>query len=102
MNDDIVTKSPISGNSKTLPLFQPSATATAYTFLRHTGFILDGLSAQGLVLWQDDNDRWQWRWRGTDFKSTQGFWAMGEALVDAVNGRFPQTFSTPLTMNKPK
>ena len=90
MNDDIVTKSPISGNSKTLPLCQPSAAATAYTFLRHTGFILDELSAQGLVLWLDDDNRWQWRWQGTDLKSTQGFWAM----VDAVNGRFPKTFST--------
>jgi len=57
--------------------------------------ILDELSVQGLVLWLDDNGRRQWRWQGTDLKSTQGFWAMGEALVDAVNGRFPETFSIP-------
>lgn len=64
MNDAIVSKSPISGSSQTIPICQPSATATAYTFLRHTGFILDELSAQGLVLWPDDDRRWRWRWQG--------------------------------------
>jgi hypothetical protein len=76
-----------------MPISSPSAAATAYTFLRHIGFILDELSAQGLILWLDDDDRWQWRWQGTEHKSTQGFWAIGEAVVDAVNGRFPQTFA---------
>jgi hypothetical protein len=52
---------------------------------------LDELSAQGLVLWLDNDDRW--RWQDTDLKSTQGFWAIGEAVVDAVIGRFPETFS---------
>ncbi len=47
------------------------------------------------MFWLDDNGRWQWRWQGTDLESTQGFWANGEALVDAVIGRFPETFSTP-------
>jgi hypothetical protein len=73
----------------------PSVSTVAYTFLRHIGFILDELCAQGLVLWLDENDRWHWRWQGTDLESTQGFWAIGEALVDAVIGRFPETFSTP-------
>ena len=77
-----------------MPICPPSATAAAYTFLRHTGFILDELCAQGLVLWLDDNNRWQWRWQGTDLKSNYGFWAIGEALVDAVIGRFPETFAT--------
>ncbi|KAA3661382.1 MAG: hypothetical protein DWQ04_16620 [Chloroflexi bacterium] len=75
------------------PISTANAVETAYSFLRHFGFILDELSAQGLVLWLDDDDRWQWRWQGTDLKSTQGFWAMGEAVVDAVNGRFPETFA---------
>ncbi len=95
MIDDIVTKSAISGNSKTPPLCSPSAAAAAYTFLRHTGFILDELCAQGLVLWLDDNGRWQWRWQETNLKSSYGFWAIGEALVDAAIGRFPETFSSP-------
>ena len=75
---------------------------TAYTFLRHTGFILDELCAQRLVLWLDDDGRWHWRWQGTDLKSSQGFWAMGEALVDGVIGRFPQTFSIPNIMAEPE
>jgi hypothetical protein len=97
MNNAIVSKSPISGKSQTVPICQPSARAVAYTFLRHVGLILDELSAQGLVLWRDDDGRWRWRWQGTDLELTQGFWVIGEAVVDAVNGRFPQTFSIPHT-----
>jgi len=89
MNGAIVSDSV----SRALPAYPASGAAAAYTFLRHTGYILDELCAQGLILWLDDNDRWQWRWQGTELKSTQGFWAMGEALVDAVNGRFPETFA---------
>ena len=85
-----------------MPICPPSAEVAAYTFLRHIGFILDELSAQGLVLWLDDNDRWQWRWQGTDLKSTQSVWAIGEALVDAVIGRFPETFSISHTIAKPE
>ena len=102
MNDVIVSDSAPEKNSCAVPIVSPNAAAAAYTFLRHTGFILDELSAQGLVLWLDDNDRWQWRWQGTDLKSTQGFWAIGEALVDAVIGRYPETFSIPNTIDKPK
>jgi hypothetical protein len=94
MSKSIVSDSASDENSYAIPICQPGATATAYTFLRHTGFILDELSAQGLVLWLDDDDRWHWRWQDTDLKSTQGFWAIGEAVVDAVIGRFPETFST--------
>lgn len=43
-----------------MPICPLSAEAAAYTFLRHTGFILDELSAQGLVLWLDDDGRWRW------------------------------------------
>jgi hypothetical protein len=74
--------------------------ALAYTFLRHTGFLLDELCAEGLLLWPDENghfDRlsagcWQWRWQATPLQSSQGFWAMGEALVDAVAARYPAAF----------
>ena len=95
MNDIILANSTQSRNDYAMPICPPSAAATAYTFLRHTGFILDELSAQGLVLWLDGANRWQWRWQGTDLKSVQGFWAMGEALVDGVIRRFPETFSIP-------
>ena len=89
MNGAIVSDSV----SCALPACPASGAAAAYTFLRHTGFILDELCAQGLVLWLDDDGRWQWHWQGTELKSTQGFWAIGEALVDGVIGRFPETFS---------
>jgi len=102
MNDDILADSATSRNNRTIPIYKLSAASAAYTFLRHTGFILDELCAQGLVLWLDDNDRWQWRWLGTDLKSAIGFWAIGEALVDAVIGRFPKAFSIPNKMDEPK
>ena len=101
MKKAIVSESAYGGNSYAMPIILPSATATAYTFLRHTGFILDELCAQGLVLWLDDDSRWQWHWQGTDLKSTQGFWAIGEALVDAVVGRYPETFSIPNPIDEP-
>lgn len=63
-----------------------------YTFVRHIGLILDELSCQGLDLWQDDSRRWQWRWMGTSLQSERGFWALGEAIVDAVVMRYPATF----------
>ncbi len=91
MNDAIVSDSA----SHALLLCSANHAVTAYTFLRHTGFILDELSAQGMVLWLDENNRWQWHWQGTDLKSASGFWAIGEAVVDAVIGRFPETFSIP-------
>ena len=100
MSKSIVSESVSSGNFCAMPIVPPSAAATAYTFLRHTGFILDELSAQGLVLWLDDHGRWQWRWQGTDLESECGFWAIGEAVVDAVIGRFPETFSIPKTMDE--
>ncbi len=101
MTDIILADSARSRNNRTMPIVPPSAAVAAYTFLRHTGFILDELCAQGLVLWLDDNDRWRWRWQGTDLKSTQGFWAIGEALVDAVIGRFPETFAIHNTIDEP-
>jgi len=91
MNNTIVSDSA----SHALPLCPASAAVTAYTILRHTGFTLDELSAPGLVLWLDDNDRWHWRWQGTDLKSAYGCWAIGEAVVDAIIGRFPETFFIP-------
>lgn len=83
----------MSGNSLNMPILPADGNTTAYTLLRHTGFILDELCAQGLIFWIEDN-RWHWRWRGTELKSTYGFWAIGEALVDAVVSRFPETFTS--------
>ncbi len=40
------------------PLEPADATMISYTFLRHLGFMLDELSAQGLTLWQDKSQRW--------------------------------------------
>jgi hypothetical protein len=68
--------------------------AVGYTFVRHIGFILDELSAQGLELWQDERLRWRWRWSGTDIRAERGFWALGEAVVDAVVARYPAVFDS--------
>ncbi|MCG8346255.1 MAG: hypothetical protein MI924_00560 [Chloroflexales bacterium] len=76
------------------PLCSPNATAVGYAFLRHLGLILDELSAQGLELWQDERRRWHWRWLGAAVQSERGFWALGEAIVDAVVVRYPQVFAT--------
>ena len=59
-----------------------NAALVGYTFVRHIGFILDELSAQGLELWQDECTSWQWRWSGTDVQAERGFWALGEAILD--------------------
>ena len=96
MNDAIVSDS----SSHALPRYPASGPATAYTFLRHTGFILDELCAQGLLFWVGGNGRWHWRRQGTELKSTHSFWAMGEALVDAVMARYPQTFAVPFPSEK--
>lgn len=66
----------------------------SYAFLRQFGFVLDELSAQGLLLWQDDRHCWCWAWADTAFHSERGFWSIGEALVDAVVMRFPAVFDT--------
>lgn len=77
-------------NQVTLSPHNPAA--VGYAFVRHIGFILDELSAQGLELWQDERSCWCWRWRGTDVRGKQGFWALGEAVVDAVVARYPSVF----------
>ena len=80
-------------NGRSAPLCPPNAALVGYTFVRHVGFILDELSSQGLELWQDERRRWRWRWVGTAHRSQRGFWAIGEALVDAVVTRYPAIFA---------
>ena len=81
-------------SNRTVPLCPPNATAISYTFLRQLGLMLDELSAQGLAVWQDDRHSWRWHWIATDLKSEHGFWALGEAIVDAVVTRYPTTFDS--------
>jgi hypothetical protein len=74
---------------------EPSdATAISYTLLRHLGPMLDELSAQGLMVWQDERQAWRWAWAATELQAERGFWAIGEAVVDAVVTRYPQVFAT--------
>jgi len=51
--------------------------------------ILDTLSSEGLEVWQDERKTWRGQWRATALRSERGFWALGEALVDAVIARYP-------------
>ena len=76
------------------PLCPPNATMIGYTFLRHIGLMLDELSSQGLELWQDERRSWYWRWRSTPLQAERGFWALGEAIVDALVTRYPATFDS--------
>ena len=75
------------------PLCPPNAALISYTFVRHIGLMLDELSSQGLELWQDERHRWRWRWLGVDLQAERGFWALGEAVVDAVVTRYPGAFA---------
>lgn len=76
------------------PLEPADATIISYTLLRHLGFMLDELSAQGLTLWQDKGQCWRWVWAATALQSERGFWSIGEAIVDAVVTRYPAAFDT--------
>lgn len=73
-------------------LCPPSATAISYTLLRHVALMLDELSAQGLRVWVDERQTWRWAWIATEMQSERGFWALGEAIVDAVVTRYPAAF----------
>ena len=70
----------------------PDATAISYTLLRHVGLMLDELSTQGLRVWQDERQAWHWSWLASEVRSERGFWALGEAIVDAVVTRYPAAF----------
>lgn len=76
------------------PVCPPTATLISYTLLRHPGLMLDELSAQGLTIWQDERRAWRWSWAATELHAERGFWALGEAIVDAVVERYPAAFDT--------
>ena len=76
------------------PLCSPNAAAISYTLIRHIGLVLDELSSQGLEIWQDERRRWRWHWTGTQVQAERGFWALGEAIVDAVVTRYPSAFDS--------
>lgn len=75
------------------PLCPPDPAHLGYTFVRHVGLVLDELSSQGLELWVNEQGTSYWRWRGTSLVAVRGFWALGEALVDAVITRYPESFT---------
>ena len=74
------------------PLCPANAPTIGYTLIRHVGLMLDELSSQGLELWQDERRSWHWQWAGTALRAKRGFWALGEAIVDAVVTRYPEAF----------
>jgi hypothetical protein len=76
------------------PLCPPSPTAISYTLLRHLGLVLDELSAQGLMVWQDEHWAWRWAWVAVGLHAERGFWSLGEAIVDAVVTRYPAAFDS--------
>lgn len=56
--------------------------------------MLDELSVQGLEVWRDGAQTWYWGWTATALVAEQGFWALGEAIVDAVMTRYPAAFDS--------
>jgi hypothetical protein len=81
-------------NGSSTPLCPPNAAAISYALIRHIGLVLDELSSQGLQVWQDERRRWCWCWRGTQVQAERGFWALGEAIVDAVVTRYSTAFDS--------
>jgi hypothetical protein len=78
----------------------PNPAMISYTLIRHLGLVLDELSSQGLELWQDERQRWWWRWPQGEVHAVRGFWALGEAIVDAVVTRYPAAFDTQLGVER--
>ena len=81
------------------PLCPPDPATISYTLIRHIGLVLDELSSQGLEVWQDERRRWHWRWTGTQVQAERGFWALGEAVVDAVVARYPAAFDNTVVVD---
>ncbi len=61
-----------------------------YSVVRALADFLDDLSAEGLQLWITDEGTWFWQWG--ELYAAYPLWAMGEAVLDAVAARFPETF----------
>lgn len=76
------------------PVCPPNGCTISYTLLRHLGLMLDELSAQGLMVWQDERQTWRWSWTATEVQAERGFWSLGEAIVDAVVTRYPMIFDS--------
>jgi len=66
----------------------------AYTFLRYIGLILDTLSKRrtGSLAGRAEDVALAVAGR-PHLRSERGFWALGEALVDAVIARYPTAFA---------
>ena len=76
------------------PLVSPSAKALSHLMVQSVCAILDELSAQGLLVWFDEEEKqWHWHWRDTGKIASGGFWALGEAVADALISRFPEAFA---------
>jgi len=74
---------------------EPLIVAFSYTFFRAVGDILEDFLLQGLRLWHNERKDWYWRWEGTHLHSTYGMRSLSEALVDAIQTRFPTYFDVP-------
>jgi hypothetical protein len=56
----------------------------------HQGWQLWGFSYDSGAFWV--RRRWRWRWCGAEIQAERGFWALEEAIVDAVVMRYPAVF----------
>ncbi|MFL5804146.1 MAG: hypothetical protein ACJ8CR_20670 [Roseiflexaceae bacterium] len=43
---------------------------------------------------QAEHQAWRWAWAATELQAERGFWALGEAIVDAAMVRYPAAFES--------
>ncbi len=62
----------------------------SYSLVRYIALFLDDLIEEGLEVWPTDEGLWEWRW---DNRHAQyALRGLGEAVLDAVATRYPETF----------
>ena len=62
----------------------------SYSLVRYIALFLDDLIEEGLEVWPTDEGLWEWRWDNS--QAQYALRGLGEAVLDAVATRYPETF----------
>jgi hypothetical protein len=65
------------------------AAALLYMAVSALPFIVGATTAP-----QAEHQAWRWAWAATELRAERGFWALGEAIVDAVVTRYQAAFES--------